>query len=283
MNAIVTGIETGHGDRPVELVEHEGTVVVRKRYTSTSAETVFGEMQDLWRSDFGHLRPAPLMAAPLHLDVHANSLTMAHVPGAALGTRGGLGRTEERLDEVVNLLAALHDSQVVADRRRDADRLVRALGRKAAELVGTELHEAFAEAVARVAAVAPRAEVLVVNHGDFSPRNLLEAPWGLVLIDFDRLQMAGRGRDLAYLGAWCWATGVLADGIGDWGPAERARGRYLERVPAAAAELEQSWAFHLAASLLRIAHGWSALAARPDLARDVIGEAVRISHTRGVA
>jgi len=42
---------------------------------------------------------------------------------------------------------------------------------------------------------------------------MLDAPNGLALIDFDRLQMAAPERDISYWGAWTWVT-MLSTSMG---------------------------------------------------------------------
>ncbi len=49
---------------------------------------------------------------------------------------------------------------------------------------------------------APRRHV--ISHGNFSPRTVLTNHRGLVLLDFDHLQMAKPERDLARWAAWVW-------------------------------------------------------------------------------
>ncbi|MFZ2504542.1 MAG: phosphotransferase [Nocardioides sp.] len=102
-------------------------------------------------------------------------------------------------------------------------------------------------------------EELVVSHGDFSPRNLLQADAGLVLIDFDRVQHASPWRDVGYWTAWLWATAVL-------GGESPARGWALGETFVAAYRATtgrrpdpRQLAWHQAAALVRITHGWGAL------------------------
>ena len=182
-----------------------------------------------------------------------------------------------RAAEAARLLADLHASGVRPARRRGAAGVLRSLERKAAEMDG-DAGAAFADAVARVGRLADRcavagAERPVATHGDWSPRNVLDAPGGLRVIDLDRLQHAGAGRDLAYWGAWAWVTLLLRGDPPSWSLAAEYEQAYLRARPSARAELAATLPFHRAAGLLRIAHGWSALRARPGVMRAVIAEA----------
>lgn len=158
-------------------------------------------------------------------------------------------------------------------RRRSASRILRSLERKVPELHDS-LRVPFAQVVAGLGRRVPSGERLVISHGDFSPRNVLVTRSTLVLIDFDRLQMAGPARDVEYLGAWAWATTCLNGGQPDWELGDRFAAEY--ELVAGAASLEHR-SFHRAAALLRIAHGWSALRTRPDVAYAVVAEAARVS------
>ena len=177
----MTAVVLGHANRPV-IVDPD-TQTVTKQYTETDGSVIFQEMQALWSSPFGETHGH--MPRPLGFDPGSNTVTMSLVPGAAIGTRGDLGSTFQRLDHVVELITRLHESGVTVLRRRDAAHLVRSLGRKAATMSPD-----FGRVVELLASTTIDEPNLVVSHGDFSPRNLIDAPTGLVLIDFDRLQMS---------------------------------------------------------------------------------------------
>ena len=120
-----------------------------------------------------------------------------------------------------------------------------------------------------------------MTHGDFSPRNVLNDGHRLVLIDFDRLQMASPARDLAYWGAWVWATQRLRGDQPSWDIGDELTERYVnqrdaEVQSAAADEIWSGLNFHRASALARIVHGWSALQHQPDIADVLIGDAHRI-------
>lgn len=134
------------------------------------------------------------------------------------------------------------------------------------------LHEGFTNAIAHVAAARPDGEFLVVSHGDFSPRNVLDGAESLVLIDFDRLQMAGPGRDVGYLAAWCWATNAQRGGVGSWALGDAFASAYARCGGLAISPTAMS--FHRACALLRIASSWTALADQPLVASRIIEEAV---------
>jgi len=260
-----------HADRPVVLDEWQGRRVAVKHYRRGSAEQVARTMTALWQSAFGRDRSPPGLPQPLALE--GSRLAMELVPGRPAGGRGSLGATERIAGAAAALLADLHGSGIVVERVRSGTRIARSLERKLDDLPEAELRRSYAAALD---ALDPRAldGELVVSHGDFSPRNVLLAPEGPRLIDFDRCQMAPRARDLAYWGAWAWATLALAGSEPRWRVGDRFEAAYLERT-ASPAPAEERRAAHRAAALLRIAHGWSALRRRPGIAARVVEEARR--------
>ena len=262
----------GHDDRLVQRIAVEGVDVIRKRYRETNAVEVFDAMTDLWRSPFGADRIPPGLPRPLQLHSDDEGMDMACVDGPMLGTRGDVGFLPQRLADVAALLAGLHSSGVVVPRRRSATKLVTSLRRKFTD----QPHEV----VERLASMAPQlAETVVVSHGDFSPRNIVVGAEGLVLIDFDRLQMAGAGRDVQYLAAWAWVTEVTAgrvDPPGGWALGDRFEMAYADRRPAERDELRHTRAFHRASSLVRIAMSWSSLQADDATRGFVLDEAMRV-------
>jgi Ser/Thr protein kinase RdoA (MazF antagonist) len=181
------------------------------------------------------------------------------------------------------LIARLHAGPAAGWRERPARAVVRSLRRKAAELAGTDpvLAARVSEVIDVLAERVPPAEVLVAGHGDFSPRNVLvtgraPAPVVVALIDVDRMRRCGAGRDVAYWGAWDWATRVLAGVRATWAPAQEFTAAYLRARPEAAAELAVTGTFHRVAALIRIVHGWSALRGDP-LAHRLVAEAHRLA------
>jgi aminoglycoside phosphotransferase (APT) family kinase protein len=267
---------TGHADRLVSVSLHGNRRVVEKCYLTADSAEVFNSMVALWRSPFGRMRTVPAMPEPIALV--DRTVVMAHVEGDPVGFRGDPGRSDELSEICAILLADFHNSGVAVARRRGADRLVRSLNRKAEaqRITGSCVYGAYRAAVDRLRELPRRPEHLVLSHGDFSPRNVLAAADGPVLIDFDRLQMASPARDLSYWAAWRWSTDLMGGGEPNWAAGDEFAGCYQRRVPTAvAAELEAGMAFHRAAGLLRIADGWSALRERPDLTLHIISEAVR--------
>ncbi len=262
----------GHDDRLVTQVRVGERDVVRKRYLRADAAGVFQSMTDLWRSSFGRDRgPNPGLPEPLRLHDDIGGMDMAFVDGPMLGARGDVGSLPDRLRETATLLADLHDSDVVVPRRRNATRLVASLGRK--------FSDERPEVLAALSNVADRLdEHLVVSHGDFSPRNVVLAAEGPTLIDFDRLQMAGAGRDVQYLASWCWVTEVVShatDHDAAWTLGERFEAAYVVCRPHAEDELAASRAFHRASGLVRIAMSWSSLRDDAVARGTVLDEAVR--------
>ena len=121
--------------------------------------------------------------------------------------------------EVGTLLADLHGSGVVVDRVRDRPTLARTVRRQVADVAADPttlgpVLDAFVEASLAVDRAwqhdeAPRRHVL--GHGNLSPRTVLANHRGLVLLDFDHLQMAELERDLALWAAWVWADAGARD------------------------------------------------------------------------
>jgi hypothetical protein len=256
----------GHDDRAVQHAQHDGRHVVTKTYTSVDSAEIFRSMRLLWASPFG--RRFRHMPEPISHD--GSTITMSFVPGHPMGSRGDLGGTPLRLENIADLLVRLHGSGVVVQRQRSASKLIRSLQRKQLDLPEV-LVPLYSSVVARAVEQQPFRETLVVSHGDFSPRNLLVDGGRIAVIDFDRLQMAGPGRDVGYLAAWCWVTQLQIRGTGSWAIGDKFTSTYVER--GGADILDADLRFHRACGLLRIAQSWSAFADRPDLARRVIVEA----------
>lgn len=257
--------------QPVRFERRHGSALVVKCYPGTEGVAVYRAMTSLWTSPLGGARRGgPGMPEPLGLDVRTGELTMAWVPGPALGDPGRTSAAVTRSVEVGTLLADLHGSGVVVDRVRDRPALARSVRRKVADVAADPttlggVHEAFVEASRAIDRAwqhdhAPRRQVL--SHGDFSPRNILVGRKGLVLLDFDRLQMAELERDLALWAAWLWAAEGAREApdtvelLGDvvCGYAATAR-----RVQADRAAMD----VHLAVALVGVAHGWACLRRDP--------------------
>lgn len=271
-------VETGHADRPVRIEsDGSGRRVVVKRFVSTDGAAIHQGMEDLWHSPFGGLREPPGLPEPLGWAARDGELRMECLEGEPLGRRGDPGSSMERAEECARLLSDLHASGMLPERRRPLSRLIRSTARKAAEAASadgadfTTVLEALRDAVA----LRPPSVELVPSHGDFSPRNVLVTPRGLRLIDLDRLQAAPPGRDVAYWSAWLWVTDRLSEAPA---PDGWELGRPFEEAYLAASgsdPVDLDLDLHRAFALVRIAHGWSALAADPGSRRLVLAEALR--------
>jgi aminoglycoside phosphotransferase (APT) family kinase protein len=267
-------LNLGHDDRLVQRCEIDGVAVIRKRYLHADAAAVFTAMAALWSSPFGAGRTPPGMPEPLRLHDDRGGMDMSVVDGPMLGARGDLGALPAHVDELARLLADLHTSGVTVPRRRTAARLVASLERK--------FEGGRHDVLDHLALRAPLLdEALVVSHGDFSPRNVVVTPMGLRLIDFDRLQMAGAGRDVQYLAAWAWVTDVVscrAPRDRAWTVGDHFQVAYAARRPEVADELMAGRAFHRASSLVRIAMSWSSLRHDSAATEVVLAEAMRQLH-----
>ncbi len=269
-----------HADRPVRRDMRGERAIVVKRYLEADGARIFDEHRLLWESSLGRGRDVPGLPEPIAWDDATRELVMEAVPGDPVGTRGDLGRSTELAVVVAHLLGDLHDADVIVARVRDASRVVASLRRKLADMEAAGDGTGFRRAVEllddpvvlrRVAA----AETPVTSHGDWSPRNVLADGDVVRLIDVDRLQMAGPAHDVAYWGAWAWATQLLAGRRSTWHECGDFMRAYVTHRPGAFQEIAETLWFHRAAALLRIAHGWSALADQPLQRRKVISEAAR--------
>ncbi len=281
-----------HTDRPVVRASTAAGPVVVKCYADlVLARDTWCLSQQLWQSAFGEPRSPGGLPRPIALvdlpgtatQAARAAFVMEALDGEPIGARGDLGRSIEPAVEMetARLLADLHRSAVEAPRRRSVSGVVRSLSRKADDDGGRS--PSFAATVAEVAALAPAAadRPLVVCHGDFSPRNVLATPAGLRLIDVDRARTSDPARDVAYWGAWAWATLLLRGDEPTWEVGDRFAVAY--RHAGGVSTTPVAVAFHRAAALVRIAHGWSALQARPDLREAVLAEARRIVGTAPAA
>jgi hypothetical protein len=257
-------IPTGHGDRPVATAEMDGRPVIVKRFADLdTGRTVWQDHRALWHSPAGRHRCPP--AVPEPLACRPGLLVMEAVEGDPLGRRGDPGAMVERATDAAVLLTDLHRSGVVVSRRRPWESVLRSMARKA-----VDMPEA-ARVVAALGAARLVDAPLVVGHGDWSPRNVLASPAGLRMIDFDRMAMADPARDVTYWGAWAWATELIAGRPPTWSVADDYAARYAD---AARVHPVNTGAYRSVA-LLRIAHGWSALATASDLRAIILDEAVR--------
>lgn len=276
-----------HLDRPVRLEVQDGREVVVKTYQNGGSGHVYDDMLALWLSPFGRERRPPGLPQPLSYDPATGEVVMARVPGRALGERGDLGDSVLRLPEVAALLADLHASGAKVQRVRSADRVLASSRRKVDDLsaasVGPRANVgavAVAAAATKVAELldgcCPADENLVPGHGDFSPRNVLGDANGVVLIDMDRMQMADPAHDLAYWGAWTWATEAMNNRVPSWEGLSHLLNSYAGHLGKRYPVVNTTLAFHQAAAILRIVHGWSALQDLPSVQRVLLGEAARL-------
>lgn len=274
-----------HQDRPVRLAVRDGREVVVKTYRRGGCRQVHDEMLALWRSPFGRERRPPGLPEPLDVNPATGEVVMARAPGRPLAARGDLGDSVLRLPEVAVLLADLHASGVTLTRVRSARRVLASSRRKATDLRAGSLGQAAGSAGVAAAAASvveqldrccPLQEALVPSHGDFSPRNVLGDVAGVVLIDLDRLQMADPAHDLAYWGAWGWATEAMNDLTPTWQILGDLVSQYTGYLGDRSPAVRETLAFHQGAALVRIVHGWSALADRPGVQLVLLAEAARL-------
>jgi len=245
----------------------DGVPSIRKQYRDDPGEGVHASMLALWSPPFGSSRTPAGLPQPLAYDVATRSLDMSVVEGAPLGVRGDVGHLPAHLHDVAALVADLHSSGVVVPRRRTPERLVRSLARK--------LPDDPRGLLPRIAVRAPQGERLCPNHGDFSPRNVVLTTAGPALIDFDRLQMAGPGRDVQYMAAWCWVTSVVngyRDSSDAWALGDAFEAAYLDQRPGAAKDIHSGRTFHRACGLVRIATEWSSMKSDPAAAAVVLDQ-----------
>jgi aminoglycoside phosphotransferase (APT) family kinase protein len=254
---------------------------VVKRYARGGADEVRAAMEALWASPFGASRPSQATPEPVARPVAEaprDEVWMSFVAGEQLATRTEVGDTLSRLPDVASLLADFNGSGVVVPRRRTAAKLLLSLRRKR-DAVGGRLADDVEAVVARLELSMPHDEPLVVNHGDFSPRNLVVHGPDLVLIDFDRLQMADPVHDVAYFGAWLWAVDRVLGRDGSWDPGDDLALLHAARMPDGRGDRERrhALAFHRAVGLVRIATSWTWMREHPDVAAEVVAEAHRVA------
>ena len=95
------------------------------------------------------------------------------------------------------------------------------------------------------------------------------------MIDLDRLQLADPARDVAYYGAWLFVTQLTLGKPASWALGEELAAAYARARPDSI--LAPTMAFHRVAALIRIVHGWSALATDDVTVAEIAGEAQRLA------
>jgi Ser/Thr protein kinase RdoA (MazF antagonist) len=245
----------------VGLRAADGTPAVGKLYPAGGGETAFENMRALWRSSFGERRDPPGLARPIEYLAGADILVMEHLGGRPLVELDHLA--DAAFEGSVELAAALHGCDaVLTSVPRSAPRIVKSLRRKQTRIaeLAPEYADGYRAAVDAAAAAQPADAELVCCHGDFSPRNVLQAPDRHALIDWDRLKRSDPARDVAHYGAWCWLRALHNRRADDWSALDRFAAAYSSLRPGSA--LEERLDFHLAAALLRM------VAARVELWRE---------------
>ena len=245
---------TGRPDQAtVPLVTRTGIPVVAKLYPSGRGEITYANMQGLWNSSFGERRRPPGLPRPIDYLPDVGVLIMERIEGRPLAEFSALD--EDILGRAVRLVASLHECHVHPSKRRDSRRILRSVRQKAERVA--ELAPEFAGSIWAVVEALEAAQVedleLVPCHGDFSPRNVLVGPGRVVLIDWDRLQWADPARDITYIGAWCWVWALRKRMLPDWSVLHQVVDKYSALRPGAS--IEPRLSFHIAAGLMRIAHG----------------------------
>jgi thiamine kinase-like enzyme len=262
----------------VGLRTPSGSPAVGKLYPAGGGETAYANMLALWGSSFGERRDPPGLARPIEYLGDVAILVMEHLGGRPLVELDYLA--DGAFESSVELLVALHSCDaVLTSVPRGAARIVRSLRRKAERIaeLAPEYASGYRAAVDAVEAAQPRDAQLVCCHGDFSPRNVLQAPDRHALIDWDRLKLSDPARDIAHYGAWCWLRALHERGAEDWSALDRFAAAYTSLRPDRS--LRERLDFHVAAALLRM------VAARVELWREesyliprLIAEAAR--HVR---
>ena len=235
----------------VGLRTASGMAAIGKLYRAGGGEVAFQNMQALWRSSFGERRDPPGLARPIEYLVEVEVLVMENLGGRPLVELDYLA--EDALRNSVELLASLHGCDaVLTSMPRSASRIVKSLRRKEARIaeLAPEYAAGYSSAVDAVESAQPDDQELVCCHGDFSPRNVLDAPDRYALIDWDRLKLSDPARDVAHFGAWCWLFSLHRHKVSDWSALDRFAAGYASLRPQAA--LEERIDFHLAAALLRM-------------------------------
>jgi len=238
----------GRPDRVTLLLQtRAGTKVIAKQVRGGGAARLFENMRAVWNSSFGGRRAPAGLPQPLDCIPELELVLMEHVAGQTLAE---MGNSERFFESAIQLIAALHGSDAVAETERSSRSIVRSLQRKAETIVSRlpDQTELIREAVAAIEAHRVKDSELVPSHGDCSPRNVLAAD-RLVLIDWERFQMSDPARDIAYFATWHWPEQLRRGRRPDDSLLKRAVAIYEAARPGAA--LRKRLRFHAAAGLIR--------------------------------
>lgn len=240
----------GRPDRPTLAVRGpDGGAAIAKAYPPGAAVTAYDNLRRVWQSSFGCRRAPPGVPEPLAFLADIDALITDRVAGQPLAATVNLDL--EVFDDSIRLIAELHASDAQPARRRTSRGILRSLGRKL-EFVARaapQFTEGMRAVVGALEAARPNDRELVPSHGDCSPRNILVAADRLVLIDWDRLQLADPARDVAYCGIWNWKQDLKQGRAPRRELLERAAEVYETCRPLA--HIRRRLPFHVAAGLIR--------------------------------
>ncbi|HEY2953017.1 MAG TPA: phosphotransferase [Verrucomicrobiae bacterium] len=231
------------------LLAPTGRPVTAKVFSDGAGRQIFANMQRLWRSSFGEGRQPPGLLEPVEYIPEHELVITELLPGRGFDD---LGRWSDKvLDDVIRLLAALHESDAAPGESRSSRAVVRSISRKVEGITtrGSPLADSVRQVMAALERTRPDDCELVPSHGHLSPRNIWVAPGRTVLTNWDRLQRAAPARDVAHFGAGAWVTMLREGKTPDWAMLGRAVAVYQSARPVAV--VEKQLRFHTAAALIR--------------------------------
>jgi hypothetical protein len=245
---------TGRPDRiTIPVLTRTGLAAVAKCYPSDRGALTFANMQALWRSSFGERRRPPGLPQPIDYLPETGTLIMERLPGRPLAEREAADTTS--VVEGVELIAALHACEARPTKKRDRRRILREIKRNLATSaeVAPEYTSVLGEVMEALEASAGEDPEIAPCHGDFSPRNVLIGADRVALIDWDRLEWADPARDVTHFGTWCWVWALRKKRAPDWSVLQQVVDSYRGRRRITLTDARV--AFHVAAGLMREAHG----------------------------
>jgi hypothetical protein len=271
-----TRYPTGRPDRSVlPLRSRGGMSVVGKFYPAGGGEEAYANIQEVWRSSFGERRRPPGLPRPVEYLPDLRMLVIERLEGRPLVELTGRGRGVAA--DAIRLLASLHSSDAKPTRRRSADRIIRSIRRKSnrVALLAPSYAGHFRAVTEALEEHRPSDSELVPSHGDFGLRNLLLVEERLILVDWDRLQLADPARDLAFWGTAHWVRALQDGATPDWSALDRATAVYASAR--GGAPPRDRLRFHVAAGLMRVAHNRVELGPReaelvPRLATEALAQ-----------